>query len=102
MQPFDCCMTFRYVSFEGWEMSKERAGMEKHSKPMTVAEIDEAIKALQQERDARLKQELEPLKAEIASAFVALLKKAERARALQKDYLPPWKEKKLMMDFEAD
>jgi hypothetical protein len=83
-------------------MAKERAGMDKHTKPTTVAEIDEAIKALEQERVALLKQELEPLKAEIANGFEALLKKAERARALQKDYLPPWKEKKLMMDFEAD
>jgi hypothetical protein len=83
-------------------MAKERAVMDKHTKPTTVAEIDEAIKALEQERVALLKQELEPLKAEIANGFEALLKKAERARALQKDYLPPWKEKKLMMDFEAD
>ncbi len=76
--------------------------MDMDRKPRTLAEIEEAIRVLQRQRETLLTQNLEPLKADIQAAYDALLKKVQQVQAIQRDYLPPWKERPLIRDFEAD
>ncbi len=70
--------------------------------PRTLAEIEDAIRVLQRQREALLMRGIEPLKADIQATYQVLLKKVEQVQAVQRDYLPPWKERPLIRDFEAD